>query len=242
MGGYRLSGLRKAYGDRVVLDIREMSIREGELLVVLGPSGAGKSTLLRMLHYLEAPTAGVIAYSQSHEILYPGGWPVPLSIRRRIGMVFQRPELIEGSVNENVSLGLRYRGKTDPAAVAAALDQVGIRHLAEAPVHTLSGGELQRTAIARILAYHPDTVLFDEPTANLDPANVAIVEEIIRRMHALGTTIVLVTHNVFQARRLADRVAFLLGGELVETTEKEKFFTSPSDQRSKAFITGEIIF
>lgn len=242
MGGYQVAGLRQVYNGRVVLEIPELSIREGELLAVVGPSGAGKSTLLRLLHYLEPPTAGTIAYSQSSVKIEHTGFPAPLTLRRRIGMVFQRPEMALGTVYDNAALGVRFRGRVDPAAIDRVLDRVGIRHLRNAPVSELSGGELQRTAIARVLACAPEIALFDEPTANLDPANVALVEEILRGMRSAGTTIVLVTHNVFQARRLADRVAFLLAGNLVEVSKTEKFFTAPADPRTRAFAAGEMVY
>lgn len=242
MGGWEVAGLRQVYNGRVVLDIPALSIRPGELLAVVGPSGAGKSTLLRLLHYLEAPAAGTIAYSHQAGAIDHAGFPAPIALRRRIGMVFQRPEMALGTVFDNAALGVRFRGPVEGAAIEAVLDRVGILPLRNARVSELSGGELQRTAIARVLACDPDIVLFDEPTANLDPANVALVEGILRGMRAAGTTIVLVTHNVFQARRLADRVAFLLAGRLVEVCDKEAFFTAPSDPRTKAFLVGEMVY
>lgn len=242
MGGYRLDSVVKRYGERIVLDIAELAVPVGALLAVVGPSGAGKSTLLRLLHFLEPPTGGVIAYSRNSLRATSAAWPVPLKARRQIGMVFQRPEVVTGTVWDNVTLGLRYRGRYDPQRVQTAINQVDLTHLQHHPVAGLSGGELQRVALARLLAIRPDVALLDEPTANLDPANVAMIEELIRGLHESGTTVVLVTHNVFQARRLAGSVALLLNGRLVETSPVEKFFNEPDDPRSLAFARGEMVY
>lgn len=242
MGSYRLEHLAKSYGERQVLDIPELTIRHGELLVVVGPSGAGKSTLLRLLHFLEAPSSGRVIYTDNTGREFAPGWPVPIELRRKIGMVFQRPEMIHGSLEDNVGLGLRFRGRPSGPAVDRAITQVELGHLKGEAVGDFSGGELQRAAIARVIAIGPEVVLFDEPTANLDPNNVARVETIIRGMRAGGATIVLVTHNVFQARRLADRVAFLLDGRLIEASDKERFFSDPADPRASAFVAGEMVY
>lgn len=242
MAGYALRGLQKRYGERLVLDIPRMEVRRGDLLAVVGPSGAGKSTLLRLLHFLEPATAGEVAYSHNDGARVHGGWPAPLAVRRQIAMVFQRPEMVDGSVWENVALGLRFRGAVEPSRVELAIEQVDIAHLSHAHVQSLSGGELQRVALARLLAIRPRVALFDEPTANLDPANVLLVEGILKNLHAAGTTTVLVTHNVFQARRLASRVAFLLGGKLIEASDAEEFFNQPADERSLAFVRGEMVY
>ncbi len=234
--------LKKNYNGRGVLEIRALDILQGERLAVVGPSGAGKSTLLRLLHFLEAPSSGLIAYRHNGKALFQTGQPVDLIARRRIGMVFQRPEMAHGSVRENVGLGLRFRGRADDDRIMEVLAEVEIAHLASADVSELSGGELQRVALARVMAIRPDVVLFDEPTANLDPANVFLVERIVRRLNEEGATIVLVTHNIFQARRLADRVAFLMDGKLVEVSDVEIFFNDPADERSRAFVRGEMIY
>ncbi|MFQ5614899.1 MAG: phosphate ABC transporter ATP-binding protein [Anaerolineales bacterium] len=235
---YRVRDLKKTYQARTVLDVPALAVREGELLAVVGPSGAGKSTLLRVLHFLEKPTSGQIGYCGQ-----PVTDPVPLSQRREVSMVFQRPEMIDGTVWDNVEFGLRLRGIADPGRVAGALKRVDLLPLKDAAVHTLSSGETQRVALARVMVLSPHVILLDEPTANLDPHNVALVEKIIRNLHReSGATIVLVTHNVFQARRLADRVGFLLGGHLVEVSPTEQFFQSPIDPRSLAFVRGEMVY
>jgi tungstate transport system ATP-binding protein len=235
---YRLSGVWKDYGDRRILDIPSLEIYQGELFCLVGPSGAGKSTLLRLLHFLEPVSGGHIQFKGLNL-----SYPLPLSIRRTISMVFQRPELLNLSVWDNVALGLQLRGKKDRQRVWDALEAVELLDLKDAPANTLSGGEVQRVALARVMVLLPEVLLLDEPTANLDPYHVALVENVVRDLHQRnGTSIILVTHNVFQARRLAERVGLLLGGQIIEVAETETFFQSPSDPRSLTFVRGEMIY
>ena len=127
--------------------------------------------------------------------------------------------------------------------ILTALDQVGLMAMARQPARTLSGGEAQRVALARAMVLQPDVLLLDEPTANLDPYNVGLIEDIIGRLnHERGTTLILVTHNVFQAKRLAHRVALLLEGQIVEITGVDTFFESPRDPRTAAFVRGEMVY
>jgi tungstate transport system ATP-binding protein len=238
---YRLDDVVKAYGSRVVLDIRYLEVYRGEILGIVGPSGAGKSTLLRLLDFLEPPTRGRLRFG---DYVLDGTGPPPLEIRRRVTTVFQRPVLLSGTVFDNVAYGLRIRGVKDVGQrVNAILEQVRLQDFARAPVRSLSGGEAQRVALARALVIEPEVLLLDEPTANLDPANVALIEEIVRRVNAQqGTTIVLVTHNVFQARRLAHRVVLLLNGQVVEVGPTQAFFEAPQDPRTAAFVRGDMIY
>jgi len=159
-------------------------------------------------------------------------------------MVFQRPVLMSLGVRANVAIGLRIRGERDyHERVEQALARVALSHLSDAKAHTLSGGEMQRVAVARALVLEPKVLLLDEPTANLDPYNVRIIEDLIREQHqTYGTTIILVTHNVFQARRLATRVALLLDGGLVEVGPTAQLFDSPRDPRTAQFMSGELVY
>lgn len=239
---YAISELRQIYGQRVVLDIPTLTIKRNEILGIVGPSGAGKSTLLRLLALLEAPTAGTVRLhldgrSITHDY-------ATIEDRRRISMVFQHPSLLSRSVGANVAYGLRLRGEREARQrVDAVLERVALTALADAHPRTLSGGELQRVAVARALVVEPGVLLLDEPTANLDPANVRIIESLVHEQHEqYGTTIVLVTHNIFQARRLADRVAFLLEGKLVEVAPNAQFFGAPQDARTEAFVSGELVY
>ncbi|HET91480.1 MAG TPA: phosphate ABC transporter ATP-binding protein [Chloroflexi bacterium] len=238
---FRLQGVNKAYNGRCVLHVGSLDIRRGEVFALVGPSGAGKSTLLRLLNFLEPPTSGAIRFL---DVPFSASQPMPLDLRRRVTTVFQRPVLLNRSVRENVKYGLHLRGRRDgDRLVDATLEQVGLHELSDQRARTLSGGEAQRVALARAMVLKPDALLLDEPTANLDPYNVGLIEEIVRRLNReQGTTLVLVTHNVFQARRLADRVALLLEGQVIEEADVETFFQSPRDPRTGAFVRGEMVY
>lgn len=238
---YSLQGLTKAYNGRMVLELEHLEIYTGEIFALVGPSGSGKSTLLRLLNFLEPPTQGRIIFN---ETVLVNGKQVPLAIRRRVTTVFQHPLLLNESVWNNVTYGLRLRGERDlRARTERALQEVGLDKLARERARTLSGGEAQRVALARAMVLQPDVLLLDEPTANLDPYNVGLIEQIARRLNQeQGTTLVLVTHNVFQAHRLAQRVALLLDGKLVEVAPTEQFFNAPVEPRTRSFVQGEMVY
>ena len=236
---YRLESVRQRYGGRTVLDLAELEVRRGEVLALVGPSGSGKSTLLRLLNFLERPTEGRIQY----EGRPVDGERTPLELRRQVTTVFQQTALQKASVRSNVAYGLRLRGLPVDGQVQGLLETVGLGELAGAPARLLSGGEKQRVALARALIFRPRVLLLDEPTANLDPYNVSLIEQIVaseNREH--GTTVVLVTHNVFQAHRLAHRTGLLLNGGLVELADTPVFFASPADPRTAAFVSGEMVY
>lgn len=235
---YELRAVVKTYRGRHVLNIGQLGVRDGQTLALVGPSGAGKSTLLRLLNFLESPDSGQISYlGQPIDTAGPS-----LAVRRTITTVFQRPLLLQGSVWQNVSYGLWLRGRVATERVEAALARVGLLHLARARATTLSGGEAQRVALARALVLHPQVLLLDEPTANLDPANVALIEGVLQALRQEGLTLILVTHNLFQARRLADEAALLVAGDLIECTPLPRFFEQPRDPRTAAFLTGEMVW
>ncbi len=237
---YTLNSITKSYNGRRVVNIPRLDIRCGEVFALVGPSGSGKSTLLRLLNFLEPPTEGAIVFSGE---TFSATRDVSLATRRRITTVAQRPILLDRSVLANVTFGLRLRGQRDSAGeVQAALERVGLAALGRQPARTLSGGEAQRVALARAMVIRPQVLLLDEPTANLDPYNVGMIEETVRALNReQGTTIVLVTHNVFQARRLAGRVALMLEGRIVEVAEVATFFERPVDPRTAAFVRGEMV-
>jgi len=236
---YKLKRLQKAYNGRLVLDVDELTIGRGEVLALVGPSGSGKSTLLRLLNFLEPPTAGALTFDGR-----AAGDDLPLSERRRVTAVFQRPALLRRSVAANIGYGLGLRGgKLPPEELAAWLDRLGLAPLARQPAQRLSAGESQRVAMARALVVRPDVLLLDEPTANLDPYNIGLIERLVSEARAeTGLTIVWVTHDIFQARRVADRVAFLLAGRLVEVAEAPTFFSSPATPQAAAFLRGELVY
>ncbi|OGO68345.1 MAG: hypothetical protein A2Z37_10185 [Chloroflexi bacterium RBG_19FT_COMBO_62_14] len=235
---YDLLGVTRVYDGRRVLSVRELAVQEGEILAVVGPNGSGKSTLLRLLNFLEPCSAGEITYF-GRRIEYPP----PLDLRREVTMVFQRPILINGTVRDNLAYPLRLRSLQNRDRVEGLLAQFGLERLASASARKLSVGEYQRVALARALAAFPRVLLLDEPTANLDPYSVALIEGIVQSVRAAGrTTQVLVTHNVFQAKRLADRVVMLLEGDVIEAGNTRHFFDDPRDPRTAAFVRGEMVY
>lgn len=238
---YRLEKITKTYDTRKVVEIERLAIRPGEILALVGPSGAGKSTLLRLLNFLEPPTQGEIHF---HGCAFSAEKEMPLEMRRRVTMVFQRPLLLNRSIEANVGFGLALRGARETKEhVRSALAEVGMGHLSKQGARTLSGGEAQRVALARAIALQPEVLLLDEPTANLDPYNVGLIEKIVLHLNqAYRTTLVLVTHNVFQARRLAQRVVFLLDGKVIEVSPVDTFFNRPQDSRTAAFVRGEMVY
>jgi tungstate transport system ATP-binding protein len=236
---FKLRRIVKQYGTRNVLNLDALDILEGEILALVGPSGAGKSTLLRLLNFLETPTSGQILYRNQNVSTDN----IALELRREITTVFQRPVLLNTNVRDNIAFGLRLHGVQANGVVNEMLTRVGLETLGHASARKLSGGEMQRVALARALAIQPRVLLLDEPTANLDPYNVALIEEIVRAQNRdRRTTVVLVTHNIFQAKRLAHRVGLVLNGQLVELSETSTFFDSPRDPRTAAFVRGEMVY
>ncbi len=235
---YRLESVRHCYGSRVVLDIDRLEVRQGETLAVIGPSGCGKSTLLRLLNFIELPTSGTLWFDGRAIASQP-----PLEARRRVTTVFQRPLVLNQSVRANLAYGLRVRGMAvRPGEVDDLLRALGLERVAQAPARTLSGGEIQRVAFGRAVAFGPEVLLLDEPTANLDPRNVRLVEDLIRARQARGVTMVLATHQIFQARRLAHRAALLLDGQIVEIGPTAQLLDHPADPRTRAFLTGDMVY
>ncbi|WXG46576.1 MAG: phosphate ABC transporter ATP-binding protein [Candidatus Atabeyarchaeum deiterrae] len=237
--------LSKTYDERTkVLNRISFRVEKQEVFVIIGPSGVGKTTLLRLIDLLEYPTSG--------KLLLKGVDTTGLNkigrlqLRRRIGMVFQSTLLFDANVYSNISYGLRIRGvpkKKAERKVTKALSTVGLENFERRHAKTLSGGEAQRVAIARVLAYEPELILLDEPTANLDPANTSTIEKaILRAKQNYGATIIVATHNMFQARRLGGRVALFLNGRFVEVNDPETMFTNPREPETKAFITGKLVY
>jgi len=234
---YRLDDVCKRYNRQFELQIQNLEIPRGGVFALLGPNGAGKSTLLRILHFLEPAEAGIIQF-KGQTIAFPPS----LAMRRSIAMVFQKPVMLSGSVWRNISYGMRLRSTLDKRRLQLLMEELDLIHLAEAPAKTLSGGEAQRVALARALAVQPEVLLLDEPSANLDPYSIRLIENIIREVSATGrTNIILVTHDVFQVRRLADFAGFIVGGKLVEIGKIDDFFDCPADPRTQAYLRGELV-
>jgi len=238
----KIQHLYKRYTDRYVLEDINLEVERGEFFTIIGPNGAGKTTLLRLIDLLDSPTSGKIVFdgidtskcSETEKI----------HLRRRMAIVFQNPVLFNTTVFENVAYGLKIRGvdkSTIRKKVADVLELVGLANLWNRQATTLSGGEAQRVALARALVVEPEVLLLDEPTANLDPRNTAIIEKAILNVNKeRKTTVVMATHNMFQAKRLAHRIAFLFYGKILEVGKPEEIFTNPKDSRTEAFIKGEI--
>ena len=240
---FKLHNVIKRYGDREVLNIDQLSIPAEKIYTILGPNGSGKSTLLRILALLLVNDAGEL------EVL---GEKVTwekrqlLKLRRQMSMVTQTSFMFSGSVYYNVSYGLRVRrmgARKVRKRVDEMLEMVGMSAYRDADARTLSGGERQKVAIARALAVNPRVLFWDEPTSNIDVASAADIEKHIRYINKeRGTTIIIVTHNLFQARRLADEVLFLNEGRIIEQGACETIFNQPGDERTAAFLRGETVF
>lgn len=236
--------LSKRYNDFWALHNIDLQVRKGEVFGLIGPSGAGKTTLLRLIATLEKSTEGEIFFDG----LELNGLSEKniLEVRRRMGIVFQNPIAFKRSVYENVAYGLRIRGEENSSInkkVKTNLQLVGLLEFEKRKATTLSGGEVQRLALIRTTIVEPDLLLLDEPTANLDPANVALIENAISEIvKNERTTVIIATHNMFQAERLADRVGFFLNGELVEVAETNQIFKCPIDKRTNDFVKGKMIY
>lgn len=227
----RTEGLTYEAGGRRLIDGLTLTLAPHSLTVVMGPNGAGKSLLLRLVTGLIAPTAGAIAW---------GGAPLDDAMRRRLALVFQRPVLLRRSVGENIDFVLRLRGRAEANRREALLAEVGLERQARQPARLLSGGEQQRLALARALASEPDVLCLDEPTANLDPASTQMIEAIVRHAHAGGRKVIWVTHDIGQARRLADDVVFLSAGRVATHMEATEFFDRPGVEAARAYLEGRI--
>jgi tungstate transport system ATP-binding protein len=226
-------GLVFEAGGKRLIDGIDLVLSPGAIAVVLGPNGAGKSLLLRLLHGMIEPSAGTVRW----------GHQAPSeALRRRQAMVFQRPVLLRRSVAANIDFVLELRGKAAKQRARELLEYVGLEALASRPARLLSGGEQQRLALARALAFQPEVLFLDEPTASLDPYSTAAIEAIVKGAHQRGTKIVFVTHDLGQARRLADEVVFLHGGRLIEHTPAPRFFEEPASSQARDYLAGRLVF
>jgi tungstate transport system ATP-binding protein len=220
---------------RDVTILRDLSLRitAGAPTVLVGPNGCGKSTLIRLAMGLIAPTTGRITWGGRAE-----------SDGRRRAVVFQRPVMLRRSAGGNVAYALQAAGvaRAERAGrLADLLGRVGLAHLANRPARRLSGGEQQRIALARALAPDPELLFLDEPTASLDPAATKAVEDILRGVAQSGVKLVMATHDLGQAHRLAGEIVFMLRGEVRECTPAQQFFTAPATAEAAAFTRGDIV-
>ncbi len=234
-------GVVKAYGGRAVVNRADFAAPSGQITGIMGPSGAGKSTFLRLLAGLELAEEGELFIEGNQ--LTPDTLP---ALRRYTTLVMQPPVLFRGTVADNLAYPLRVRGvsrQERQSIIEEALTAVGLSTFAQAKAHTLSAGEAARIAIMRAFLAYPRILLLDEPTGNLDPANVERIEDLIRqRLLRDHITVVLVTHNLAQARRLSQNAAVMLEGRIVEQGHPDKIFSSPSMPEVAAYLRTELLF
>ena len=226
--------LKKAYQGVMVLDIERMTIKTGKITAIVGPNGAGKSTLLNLI--------GNLIQKDEGRIWYNGDEKVP---EKDLTLVFQEPYLIASTVKKNIAYPMKLR-KFSKEAIEARIrelaEELNLEALLNKKANQLSLGEVQKVALARALSFKPELLLLDEPCASIDPYTTSEIEKILRKMnHSGGTTMIMVTHNLAQARRLADEVILLKKGKLVECCGSEQFFTHPDNEETKKFVEGELL-
>jgi tungstate transport system ATP-binding protein len=231
-----LRGLTFEISGKRVIDSIDARIEELGITAIMGPNGAGKSVLLRLMHGLVAPTGG--------QILWEGRQPDRTTARRQ-AMVFQKPVLLRRSAAGNIWHALKLRGikrGERSMRVQEGLRLAGLEQRAETPARILSGGEQQRLCLARALSLEPEVLFLDEPTASLDPASTLLIERLLIEAQRRSIKIIIVTHDVGQARRLAHDVIFLHHGRVVEHNAATQFFDRPQSEVAQAFIAGGLVF
>lgn len=224
----------KDYGGRRVVDIESLKIKEASRFGIIGPNGAGKSTLVRMIGGLEGPTKGQILYNGKINPVY-----------RDITVVFQKPYLLRTTVFHNIAYPLiirKEKKKEITRKVNAILEEMGLYDLKDKKAWTLSGGEMQKIALARALIFKPSLLILDEPTANIDPSSMAIMEEMIKKINEREkTTVIMITHNLQQTKRICKEVAFMYQGKVKEVGFVEQVILRPQNPFVKKFIEGELL-
>ncbi len=227
-----VSGLDFYAGNEKLLDGIELTVGSAGISVIMGPNGAGKSLLLRLIHGILEPAGGEIRWQRR---------PLDLAIRRRQALVFQKPVLMRRSVAANLDFVLKPRGGEYRHRRDALLRQAGLYAHRDRPARLLSGGEQQKLALARALATEPEVLMLDEPCASIDAASTQQIEEQLLQARRRGVKIILVTHDVGQARRLADDVIFMYHGRMIEYAAAGVFFDSPTRPEARAYLEGRLV-
>lgn len=228
-------GLSFVRGGRALLDGVSFALAETGVTAVMGANGAGKSLLLRMLAALVTPDRGRVHWA---------GRAPDRARASRIGVVFQRPAMLRRSVLANMRFALKAAGVAPAERRRRGMEALamgGLDHLARTSALALSGGEQQRLALLRAMAGAPEALLLDEATAHLDPASTQAIENLVDEARRRGTCVLLVTHDLGQARRLADRIAFLHRGRLLEDEDANRFFPTPATEQARAFVEGRLL-
>ncbi len=231
----KFNDITKYYSNYKALDISECTIRAGAITGIIGPNGAGKSTLARILAGLDKADTGSIQYEG---LLQAGDY------NKKITMVFQKPYLLKTTVYKNIAYPLKIRGydkKDIDSRVNNIINDMELQNIKYQKAWKLSGGEAQKAALARALIFNPSIVVLDEPTANIDPSSIAVMERMIRKAkEQLRSTIIIVTHNMHQAKRLCDDLIFMDKGKIVEKGESLQLIYDPRYETTKRFINGEL--
>lgn len=231
----KANGLAFAARNRRLVDVPDLTIGPKGATMILGPNGAGKSLLIQLLHGLIAPTSGTVTY---------GGKAIDDPARKRQAMVFQRPVMLRRSVAANLGFALKAHGVGRAERLERTrelLVEGGFEAMADQPARTLSGGEQQRLAMLRALSTRPDLVFLDEPTSSLDPRSTRAIEEMVARAVERGVKVVMVTHDLGQARRLGHELIFMHDGRLTEQTPAQAFFVRPSSAPAREFLAGHLL-
>ena len=233
----RLDQISRQAGGKTILQDVTLEIPAGKIFTIIGPSGSGKTTLLRAIDLLD-PISGGRIFFDNVDVANAGASRI--AIRRRMAMVFQKPAVLNTTVEKNVAFGLKFRGihrQETRERVAQALEIVGLPHLSGRKAVTLSGGEMQRVAIARALVTRPEVLLLDEPTANLDPVNADLIEDLVHRINReFHTTMILSTHDMIQGQRLADRIGVIMNGRLAQVGTIHDIFYRPISPDIARFV------
>jgi tungstate transport system ATP-binding protein len=236
-----ITKINKSYNGKHILRDCSVSFERAGLYLLMGPNGSGKSTLLKICALLEEPDSGQVRFHSVSGLLIKD-----LQLRRKISLVLPRIGVFNTSVFHNVAYGLKVRNvKKDEreTRVGKALEFVGLNQKRNMNALGLSSGETQRLGIARALVLDPEILFLDEPTASLDPYNTKVIEDMIIKMREQAKmTIIMITHNIFQAQRLADTVLFMYEGTIVDQGDARQFFEKPEDERAHKFITGQIVY
>ncbi|PAB59876.1 ABC transporter ATP-binding protein [Anaeromicrobium sediminis] len=228
-----MENLYKIYNNKKVLDIGNLTFEKNKIYGIVGPNGAGKSTLLKIIASLEKPTEGIILYESS-----------PISSENLKGMTYvsQNPYLLDRSCFNNISYPLQIRkmdNKTIEDRVLTIMKDFKIEYLKEQMATKLSAGEGQKVALARALVFKPELLLLDEPTANMDPSSIEMVEHILlNKIKPLGTTIIIITHNIGQAKRICDEIVYIEDGIIYEKEENNNFFRT-DNLKTRKFLSLE---